>query len=234
MIKVRSKTLFDQAINLRRQGLSYAEILREVKVAKSTLSLWLRDVNLSEKQSQKLTEKKIKSARRGGEKRHLQKIEKIKRINDESKKDVTKISKRELWLMGVMLYWAEGTKEKEWRPGTGIQFSNSDPFMIKIFIEWLRKVFDASNDDIGFEIYIHENEKGRTDNVSEFWARKLNLPTSKFSRIYFKKNKIKTNRKNTGTLYFGLIKVKVKASSHLNRKIAGWIKAINEYYWGVI
>lgn len=48
-----------KAIKLRREGLSYREILRYVPVAKSTLSLWLRDVGLAKRQTQRLTKKDL-------------------------------------------------------------------------------------------------------------------------------------------------------------------------------
>lgn len=34
--------------------------------------------------------------------------------------------------------------------------------------------------------------------------------------------------------YYSVVKVRVRASSRLYRKIAGWIHSINEYYWGVV
>ena len=43
-----------KAIALRKRGYSYSEILAEVPVAKSTLSLWLRSVGLAKKQKQLL------------------------------------------------------------------------------------------------------------------------------------------------------------------------------------
>ena len=47
-----------QAITLRKQGFSYNEILNKVPVAKSTLSVWLRDIGIAKRQTQNLTEKR--------------------------------------------------------------------------------------------------------------------------------------------------------------------------------
>ena len=67
----------NKAIELRKQGLSYKEILEQISVAKSSLSLWLRNVGLSKKQKQRLTEKKLKSALRGAKrKKEIRKREK--------------------------------------------------------------------------------------------------------------------------------------------------------------
>ena len=49
----------------------------------------------------------------------------------------------------------------------------------------------------------------------------------KLFRVYFKKNILKTNRRNIdeGT-YFGLARIYVKESSELVRKITGWVQGI--------
>jgi transposase len=57
----------ETAIELRKQGYSYSEILKKVPVAKSTLSLWLRSVGLAERQKQRLTEKKRKGQLKGAQ-----------------------------------------------------------------------------------------------------------------------------------------------------------------------
>ena len=101
----------DQAIKLRREGLSYREILARIPVAKSTLSLWLRSVHLAKQQKQRLTEKRLAAVYRGAEAKRRQRIELTKVIKNAAIKDIKKITKRELWLMGIMLYWAEGSKK---------------------------------------------------------------------------------------------------------------------------
>jgi len=222
--------LKEKAISLRRSGFSYSEILKEIPIAKSTLSLWLRSVGLSKRQKQRITEKRLAAALRGGEIRRNNRISTVQKIYEEASRDIRKISKRELWLIGVMLYWAEGTKEKEGRPGSGVQFTNSDPDMIKLFLFWLFEICAIKKEEIYFDIFIHENHKNNISRVVSYWSEITGYPNSYFSHIYFKKNIIKTKRKNVGDSYFGLIKVRVKASSGLNRKIAGWTKGVIEYF----
>ena len=115
----------EKAIELREKGLSYKDILKEIPVAKSSLSLWLRAVKLSKLQEQKLVEKRIKSALMGAEKRRQQRIYITKKIKEEAKREVGKLSKREIWLIGIALYWAEGKKERN--KCSLVDFSNSDP-----------------------------------------------------------------------------------------------------------
>jgi len=85
-----------------------------------------------------------------------------------------------------------------------------------------------------FDLFIHENHKHRINNVLNYWAEQTSFPLKEFNHIYYKKNKISTNRKNIGNSYFGVLKLRVRASSSLLRKIAGWIHGVNKYYWGVV
>lgn len=219
-------TLKLQAINLRKNGFSYSEILSKIPVAKSTLSLWLRSVGLSKRQKQRLTLKKIKAALKGAKKRKLIRLKLTQKIKKQARKEIKDINFRELWLMGIVLYWAEGSKEKEYKHGQGVVFSNSDPLMITLFLKWLVSCAYIKREEIDFSIYLHENHKNRVEEVKKYWANKTGFPMAKFDRIYYKKHKITTFRKKTGDNYYGLVRVIVKKSSSLNRKISGWIEGI--------
>ncbi len=215
-----------KAIELRKKGFSYSEILKQVPVAKSTLALWLRDVHLSKRQVQKLTEKKLQAAFRGGAARRNRRILSTKNIFAETALDFTSISKRELWLIGIMLYWAEGAKEKEWCLGGGIKFTNSDPHMIKVFLRWLLEVAEIQPAEIYFSIVIHENSANRKNEVLDYWMRITEFSISAFPHFYLKKDTGKTNRRNIGRDYYGLLQLQVRRSSKLCRKIAGWTNAV--------
>ncbi len=221
----------EKAIALRRRGLSYSEILKEVSVAKSTLALWLQSVNLSKKQTQRLTEKKLLSARRGGMARHTARIALTQKIYQEARKDIRHLTKRELWLAGVLLYWAEGSKERDSSVGTQLKFNNSDPRMVRLFLIWLKEVFNVQEDDIVYELYIHKT--GDAQKAIQFWENATSCERGKI-RIYFKRHRVKkTNRKNVEENYHGLLRVGVRKSSSLNRKIDGWVNALCEY-WGIV
>ena len=218
-----------KAIELRKQGFSYKEILEQIPVAKSSLSLWLRSVGLSNKQKQRLTEKKLASALRGAKKRKEDRITISKNTKDIARREIGELTDRELWLIGVSLYWGEGSKEKSDRPGSGVKFSNSDPKMIKVFLKWLFDIILEKKENIYLEIYIHDNCRSRLKEVINYWSNQTGFSKDKFSRIYFKRNKINTKRKNIGQNYYGLLRVGVKSSSILQRKIEGWVEGIYKH-----
>lgn len=223
--KIKDK---EKAIELRRQGYSYSEIRKEVKISKSSLSLWLRSVGLTTRQKQRLTDKKWASIRRGWEKWKNTRIKKVSHINNEAMVQAgkIKINKEELWLMGLMLYWAEGAKTKEYDPGRGVCFSNSDPRMIKLFLFWLTQSLNILDDKIKFDIYIHENKKNDLEDVRRFWSQVTGYSEDKFDKIYFKKHRLSSVRKNQGKRYNGLLRIRIISSGDLNRKISGWIEGI--------
>jgi hypothetical protein len=64
--------LKEKAIQLRKKGLSYREIMAQVPVAKSTISLWLRSVGLSKRQWQRLTKKKLAGIQKGCDAKRVQ------------------------------------------------------------------------------------------------------------------------------------------------------------------
>jgi len=216
----------EKAIQLRRNGLSYREILEQIPVAKSSLSLWLRSVKLAKRQKQRLTAKRLAAVIRGGAIKREKRIALTKEIKDKARKEIGKLSKRELFLIGVALYWAEGSKEKVHSPKSRVIFSNSDPYMINIFLRWLAEVIKLPRERIHFNIVLHETSNYRVEEVKKYWYIKTGFSEKHFGKIYFKKNKINTKRKNIGENYFGLIRLLVKESSNLNRKIQGWIEGI--------
>ncbi len=220
------ETLKHKTIKLRKLGKTYSEILKVVPVAKSTLSLWLRKVSLSFPQTQRISELRKAAQRKGAAAQKQKRIKKEEYLIRKAQDEIISISWRELWLIGIALYWAEGSKAKIYRPTCRTSFSNSDPKMIALFIKWLNICLKIDSKDLILSIYIHESHSRRIDEIKTYWSQYLNLPLHYFKGVYLKKNKINTQRKNVGALYMGLLRVNIKSSSDLNRSILGWINGI--------
>ncbi len=225
--------LKQKAIQLRRKAHTYSEIQRIVPVAKSTISLWLREVGLSVPQKQMITQKRIEAQRRGAQAQKEKRMRKQIDLITGAQKEIGMMTNRELWLVGIALYWAEGGKEKENRPGCPTSFSNSDPAMVALFLRWLKECVQIKDEDVHADLYIHESHSDSIEEVLRAWGNILSMNRSFFRAVYFKRNKIHTKRKNVGILYIGLIRVTIRSSSDLNRRITGWIKGITAY-WGIV
>lgn len=222
-IKERQK-----AIALRKKGLSYNEILKRIPVAKSTLSLWLRDIGLAKKQKQRLTEKRRIAQIKAQQTCRNNRIKATEKIKLLARKEIQNISKRELWLIGIALYWAEGSKQKETRVSEMVSFGNSDPNMIILFIRWLKEICLIKDEEINIRLYIHKI--GDEKRALRYWSKVIKRPVKRFQKTVFKKHNIKTNRKVDNSKYFGLLDIRVKKSTNFNRKISGWIEGIIQNY----
>jgi hypothetical protein len=195
----------------RNEGKSYSEILELVKVAKSTLSLWLRDIPLTTSQKAELAGRN-KSRYLGSQKRKQERIDKTKIIIKEATASVPAKINDPLFYIGVMLYWAEGTK----RGNDMINFSNSDPNMIKLMMRWFRQTCEVPNDKIKIQIHIHDLMD--EEKIISYWQAITGIPKKNFHKLIIKKTTLK-HRKNE--LYRGTCCIRIYDVT-LFRRIIGW------------
>lgn len=207
--------------------MTYREILERVPVAKSTLSDWLGSVGLAKVQKQRLTKKRREGALRGAARRREIRLQQIHDLTQDARVRVGKISARELWLIAVALYWAEGSKQSDHNVSTGIMLGNSDPRMLKLFRAWLKQA-GVSDTSMIYELYVHEDRRADTESFKTWWAHEIGVPRRSLNRVYFKRGNPKTNRTNVGDLYHGLLRIKVSISTNLNRQMSAWASAISE------
>ncbi len=220
-------SLKEKAISLRKNGLSYSEIIKQVPVAKSTLAVWLQSVGLSNKQIQRITQKRIDAGLRGAQKRHQLRIEQTKNIKQLAREEAKELINNKLWIVGTVLYWGEGEKEKERRPSGRVSFSNMDVKAHKMFLKWSDTFLKVSRDLFTYSIFIHE--QANISKAINFWSRELDIKKSKID-VYLKRNNPKTNRENTGEKYNGVFMIRIHKSTALNRRIAGWIEYVIESF----
>lgn len=214
----------EKAIYLRRKGLTYSEILKEIPVAKATLSLWLRGVGLARKQKQKITRKRIEAQKRGARTVRENRINGTILIKEKARKEIQEIRVDTLKQLGAMLYWAEGEKQKETAISARVSLGNSDLKIIKVYLLWLDSICGIEKDDLEFRLYIHETAD--EDKAKKYWSKNLKITADRFNKTILKQHNPKTNRRFDNHNYHGLLKVTVKKSTDLNRKIAGWIDGI--------
>lgn len=224
----------DMAIRLRRRGLSYGEILTQIPVAKSTLSLWLRDVGLAKRQRQMLTDKKKAGQLRGALARRESAMRESTEIVASARREVHTLGKKELMLIGAALYWAEGTKDKRHNGASGVDFSNTDPRMIVIIIRWLTLCCGVRPSEIYAHLYIHIYQRKNVARAIRYWCSSCQLSESQITGVYFKRHNPRSRRHTYTADYYGTLRVRVRRSSRIIRRILGWIDEICASSWEVV
>ena len=208
----------------RSKGESVRDIARKVGVAKSTVSLWVRDIILSVEQLEKLKQKSIKGSELGRLKgslmqkqRRLDLIESYKRLGT---KEIGKLNNRELLISGTSLYWAEGSKKY-----AAVQFCNSDPKLIMFMIKWLNRCFGVHTDRLTARVAINEIHIKREEIVKKYWSRITGVPLSRFRKTSFKKSKVNKVYENYDK-HFGTLDVIVLKQGELYYRILGLIEGL--------
>lgn len=211
-----------KAQELRKKGLSYREILQTIPVSKSTISLWCRDIKLTNKQKLRLLNNKQFGQKKGSiiaaENKRNARIERTKNIRILAKKDVGKIMNRDKFIAGIALYAAEGTK------GDGkAAFANSDPQLIKFMMIWFKTFSKISLEKFRGSIWLHEglNEKKAKD----YWSNLTGIPKNQFHKTYVAKIKINSKKVRKNIHQYGVFSIRFSDSS-THRKIMGWISAV--------
>lgn len=217
--KIFEKSL---ALKLRSQGLSYRQILTQVKVSKDTLSRWCKEVSLTEKQKDILTRRQKFGQNRGsqvaGENRRLKRLDLEKKIFKKGKSEIGKLSLRDKFIAGLFLYIAEGDQTSR-----SVSFSSSNPSLILFMYHWLRNSLGVSKNKIRAAIWLPQNNHPLS--ARKYWASLLTLPITQFQKTYIyvpkkKSKKVSTNIKHpNGVLTLRIYDVNLK------RKIKGWMEA---------
>lgn len=209
-----------QAIDLRKRGLSYKEILPRVNVSKGTLSHWLKDIELTSEQKEKLMTKKLLSSYKGAKSNQKYAEQRRMLIMQKAKREVAYLVKNPLFIAGLMLYWAEGAKgyyEK-------VAFSNSDPELVRLMMRWLREICHVEETHFRISLYIHKFHVRK--NVRNFWSKVTGVPIGQFRKEVIKPT---IHSQRTNKLYEGTCRVDITRAD-LFRRIMGWEMGIKEYF----
>ena len=203
-----------EAIRLRKQGLSYNEIRQTVRVAKSTLSLWLKTIALNPRQQQRLYTKQIAILSRGAQSQKERRAREVAQIIEQAKAEISlPISSAAYRLMGAALYWAEGGK-------SGLfSITNSDPHLIAFIVGWMEKVFRVPRVTLKARLNIYAQQSERS--IIRFWSDLTGIPRNNFGKSFIKPVG-KGFKKNN--LYYGTINIYIPKSVDLRYRTFGWIQ----------
>lgn len=168
---------------MRLSGMSYSQIKERLGVSKGTLSAWLASYPLSSERIKELRDFSPQRIERYRNTMARKRQEKLDQALEKAKKNIGSISNRDLYILGFALYWAEGAKTKR----NTLYFANTDPSMLKIYLEWL-KVLGIESDKIKFKLHIYKDmDEGE---AIKFWIKTLGVKLSQFRKTYIKNSRL--------------------------------------------
>jgi len=218
---MKTKVLEKQkAITLRKTGNSYKDILSQVSVSKSTLSLWLKDLPFTDEEKTLLKNRTDSNISRGRVKSataiRRNRLEKEGELFKKSKIEFDLFKKDPLFFAGIALYWAEGSK----RTST-FQFMNSDNNMIVFMLFWCDKFLTGRSKDISLRLYTHKLFINH--GFEQYWSNVTGIPLSKFKKTIYKPSGLGYKKR---PMYKGCIRIEIARGIDLLRKMQFWQKLL--------
>ncbi len=212
-----------RAIELRRSGLSYRDIMKEVNVAKSSISLWLKDLPLTDYEKKALKKRRNTNISHGrikaaGELRR-RRLDREAVWLSEARTSFKENIHNPLFHTGISLYWAEGAKRSnQW------SFINSDEDMLGIILNWLEQFTEHTRKNIRFRLYMHKLYAH--ENCEVWWQKQLRIPSIQFSRTVYKPSGKGIKKRPQ---YKGCLRFEVPRSKGLLVKMKFWQNMLIEH-----
>lgn len=211
------------AIKLRLQGHTYGQIKQELNLQKSTLSDWLKNLPLSTENLELLSQNKSLSVRLRVEKYRKtmqdKQVERYKKVFSAQYERLIPLSKKELFIAGLFLYWGEGSKQKG-----RVIISNTNPQLILFAKYWMVNSLDVPLEKLQIRLHLYSDMNPEKE--ISFWSKLLDIPKTQFKTPYIKRS----TRSELSYKGYGHGTCNIMCfDTTLSEKIAMSIKAIAEF-----
>jgi hypothetical protein len=160
-----------QARLLRRTGLPLAEIAARLGVAKSSVSVWVRDVAFEP------VPRVTRGRRREPNALQRRRQAETDRLLAEGQARIGRLSELEFLVAGVALYAGEGSKTDG-----AVKFANTNPRMVVFYCAWLRRFFEIDESRLRVRLYLHEGLDLAASIA--YWSQLTGIPPAQFRKPY--------------------------------------------------
>lgn len=135
------------------------------------------------------------------------------------------LKEEKLKIAGIMLYWAEGAKIGLTTTGSKlVDFANSDPKMIKLFLKFLREICEVDAKRLRIYLYCYSNQDIRK--LKQYWHKITKIPLAQFTKPYVRQD---FDLNKSGKMKYGLVHVRY-SDKKLLLQIEKWIdQYLKEY-----
>lgn len=107
-----------------------------------------------------------------------------------------------------MLYWAEGSKERN-----VLQFSNSDPAMVRFFVDFLRAELGVDDEQFRLDCSLFADHAERQHEIEAFWLATLALPPSCLRKTTVNRYSKYSQKKRRNKLPYGTVRLCVNSTA---------------------
>ena len=131
-------------------------------------------------------------------------------------------------IIGLIIWWTEGTKaykRKEYKNTWvyNIDVTNTNPEIIKLFLNFLRNDIGLDESRLRLQLQIHEGDN--QEEIEKFWSKLTKIPINQLTKTILinsiaRKIYLKPNN------HYGTVRISVRRGVKIRRKIIGWIDGL--------
>jgi transcriptional regulator with XRE-family HTH domain len=210
---------------LRLQGFSINQIVEVLNVSKGSVSAWVRDVEIPWEFLQNINNR-LRLGREQSRKVRLINIANRNLLLEETcKKEILPFSKRDLRIAGLMLYAGEGSKTEK-VSNQHIELANSDPNILRIFINFLTNICSVPKEKIKIRLILYSDIDIKE--AQGYWSKELEIPLNQFQKEFIKQSFKSSAFRHLRRAKYGTAHINVY-DVNIYRKVVAWIKAIYGY-----
>jgi hypothetical protein len=214
---------YEAARQMRRQGIPIKRIAKRLRVSPSSVLSWTKDIILTPEQRER--------NQRGphgpqNPARIAARVEKVRAAHRERRRSWQAEGRAAarrgdpLHLAGCMLYWAEGTKNRN-----SIRLANSDRDLMCFFVRFLREAMGVTDKQISLRLNVYITNGLSLRQIEDHWLWALELPRTALRKHQLNHKPTSSSGKKRNKLPYGVCTISVH-STHLVQHIYG---AIQEY-----
>lgn len=208
-----------EARKLRAEGKSIKEIERLIGVRRSSVSVWVRDIELTREQKHRLIARNtsLDVLERRRKTRFANEYARRMPFVQQGIADVASRRNVDIFMLGIGLFWGEGSKTSR---GV-IELSNTDPRVIQMHVLFLRQVCKVDPKKIHGHVGIHSHLS--TEQAEKYWSKISGIPLVQFYRTSIQKSKAGKGRRDP--LPHGTFSVGVN-STEMRLRLEGWMQGV--------
>jgi hypothetical protein len=197
-----------EARRMRRdEGRSVREIAALLSVSVASVSRWTADITLSPGFVEALHQRnpavngRLTGTREQSAARRAIRMEAQGRGRELARRPTR------LHLAGCMLYWAEGSKERN-----TVKLTNSDPDLVVLFVRFLRTCYDVMPERITLRVNCHLNNGLELTQIEAWWLERLDLPVASLRKSTVNRAS-SASRWHRNVLVYGTVSVSVHSTA---------------------
>jgi hypothetical protein len=206
---------------MRIEGSSIGEIEQRLGVARSSVSRWVSDIELTPQQLAEL-ERRSGAGALAGSAVNAERARARRREWQEEGRCRARAGDAS-YIGGCMLYWGEGSKSR-----STVELTNSDVPLVSVFAVFLRLHFEVADEAMRLHCNLFADHVANRREIEDHWLNALRLPEASLRASTVNRYSKYSQKKRTNSLPYGTATLRVHSTKIL-QTLYGSIQELGDF-----